>query len=248
MQPVDTQASMHEKEQFLPGIIMATQTEVFSKLEHLCTLGSPEVTKAVRGLQMLIPTDHRVSEMMDVFTHAPLEGAGATEDHATPTTPQAALSNYLSPANTSPTQLLYNLEVKQAAMSISIMWYNVQTVFTNTCRQYLVSLLVPFTVLAIHGSIGCTQVLSSRLIPAAHKTEDTITQIFRRTFLESGGLKSVINVLQKNALPSDLDLVIRQDCYAIALSLARYIALQSVVYLHLHMDVLTSYMYCNILT
>ncbi len=113
------QESMHEKEQFLPGIIMATQTEVFSKLEHLCTLGNPEVTKAVRGLQMLIPTDNRVSEMMDVFTHAPLEGAGATEDHATPTTPQAALSNYFSPANTSPTQLLYNLEVKQAAMPIN---------------------------------------------------------------------------------------------------------------------------------
>ncbi len=227
---------MHEKEQFLPGIIMATQTEVFSKLEHLCTLGSPEVTKAVRGLQMLIPTDHRVSEMMDVFTHAPLEGAGATEDHATPTTPQAALSSYLSPANTSPTQLLYNLEVKQAAMSINIMCklIHVGSVFS--------SLLVPFTVLAIHGSIGCTQVLSSRLIPAAHKTEDTITQIFRRTFLESGGLKSVINVLQKNALPSDLDLVIRQDCYAIALSLARYIILQSVVHVyHVFSDRLTSY-------
>lgn len=59
-------------------------------------------------------------------------------------------------------------------------------------------------------------------MPASHKADSATTQIFRRTFLESGGLKSVINVLQKNALPSDLDLVIRQDCYAIALSLARY--------------------------
>ncbi len=103
---------MREMEQNLPGVIMASQPEVFTKLEHLCTLGCSEVTKAVRGLLMLIPTDHRLSEVMDVFTHAPLEGAGATEDHATPTTPQAVLTNYFSPTNTSPTQLLYNLEVK----------------------------------------------------------------------------------------------------------------------------------------
>lgn len=75
--------------------------------------------------------------------------------------------------------------------------------------------------------------MSSRLIPTTHKTEDAITQIFRRTFLESGGLKSVINVLQKNALPSDLDLVIRQDCYAIALSLARYTLPCSLWYMYI---------------
>ena len=64
--------------------------------------------------------------------------------------------------------------------------------------------------------------LSGRLIPAVHKADEAVTQTFRRTFLECGGLKSVINVLQKNALPSDLDLTVRQDCYAIALSLARW--------------------------
>ncbi len=91
---------------------MASQADVFTKLEHLCTLGSSDVTLAVRGLLMLIPTDHRLSEVMDVFTHTQLEGAGATEDHATPTTPQAVLTDYFGLTNTSPTQLLYNLEVK----------------------------------------------------------------------------------------------------------------------------------------
>ena len=68
------------------------------------------------------------------------------------------------------------------------------------------------------------QVLSSRLIPTGQRereTDESTTQLFRRTFLEYGGLKFVINVLQKNALPSDVDLTVRQDCYAISLSLAR---------------------------
>ena len=74
------------------------------------------------------------------------------------------------------------------------------------------------------------QVLSSRLIPINPATPpDSQTEgdggspayLFRRNFLEHGGLKSVINVLQRNTLPSHLDLTVRQDCYAIALTLAR---------------------------
>ena len=74
------------------------------------------------------------------------------------------------------------------------------------------------------------QVLSSRLIPTHPTTPPDQQQkdsdyspalLFRRSFLEHGGLKSVINVLQRNALPSNVDLTIRQDCYAIALTLAR---------------------------
>ena len=39
--------------------------------------------------------------------------------------------------------------------------------------------------------------------------------VFRCSFLEHGGLKSVINALQRNGLPSSVDLSIRQDCYTI---------------------------------
>ena len=58
-------------------------------------------------------------------------------------------------------------------------------------------------------------------MPTQQDKDDANTQQFRRAFLEAGGLKFVINVLQRRALPSDVDLTIRQDCYAIALSLAR---------------------------
>lgn len=74
--------------------------------------------------------------------------------------------------------------------------------------------------------------LSSRLIPISPGAPPEAQQkeeefgpplLFRRGFLEHGGLKSVINVLQRNALPSHVDLTIRQDCYAIALTLARFV-------------------------
>ena len=67
------------------------------------------------------------------------------------------------------------------------------------------------------------QVLSSQLMPTQREVDEANMQVFRRNFLEVGGLKSVINVLQRNALPSSVDLTIRQDCYAIALSLARWV-------------------------
>jgi len=55
------------------------------------------------------------------------------------------------------------------------------------------------------------QVLSSQLMPTQKEVDDANVQVFRRTFLEAGGLKSVINVLQRTALPSTVDLTIRQD-------------------------------------
>ena len=56
-------------------------------------------------------------------------------------------------------------------------------------------------------------------MPTQKEVDDANVQVFRLTFLEAGGLKSVINVLQRNALPSSMDLTIHQDCCAIALSL-----------------------------
>ena len=66
-----------------------------------------------------------------------------------------------------------------------------------------------------------TQVLNGKLMPAITTTTDSSAQLFRRNFLEAGGLQFVINILQKNALPPSTDLSIRQDCYAVVLSLSR---------------------------
>ena len=86
------------------------------------------------------------------------------------------------------------------------------SLFSFSLLPTLLPLLLPPLSLTLQP-----QVLSSHLLP----TQREVDEVFRRNFLEAGGLKSVINVLQRNALPSDVDLTIRQDCYAIALSLAR---------------------------
>ena len=67
------------------------------------------------------------------------------------------------------------------------------------------------------------EVLSGQILPVHEEDgRETSAQDFRKQFLRAGGLKFVINILQKNALPQDVEVKIRQDCYAIALFLARY--------------------------
>ena len=91
---------------------MAGRRELFDKLEQLCTLNSARVITGVRNLLMLIPTNHTINDVLEVFTHQ--TPGGASEDPNTPLTPQAVLEKYIAPSNTSPTQLLYNLEVYTA--------------------------------------------------------------------------------------------------------------------------------------
>ena len=67
------------------------------------------------------------------------------------------------------------------------------------------------------------EVLSSRILPVREEGQDTVASDFKKHFLKSGGLRFVLDILQKSALPNDVELGIRQDCYAITLSLARYL-------------------------
>ena len=88
---------------------MASRKELFDKLEQLCALSNAQVITGVRNLLMLIPTDRTVSDVLEVFTHQ--TPGGASEDPDVALTPQAVLEMYFTPSSTSPTQLLYNLEV-----------------------------------------------------------------------------------------------------------------------------------------
>ena len=167
------QSMAQEQERSLPGVIISRQKAVFDRLEDLCQMGNSAIITRVRSLLMLIPTDPRPVEAMEIFTHQAPQGA--SEDPQNSASPHTILRDYFDPSKTTPTKLLYSLEI-----------------------------------------------LSSRLVPTGDKEiDESQTQLFRRNFLELGGLKSVINVLQRNALPSEVDLTIRQDCYAIALALSR---------------------------
>ncbi len=191
------------------------------KLEELCALGSPSIIRGVHNLLLLVPTDPSVMHAVEGF--APQEvGGGASEDSAPSSqdgsrpSPQAVLDQFFSTSRTTPTQLLYNLEVRGCE---------------NYFQNHLISLPPLSPPPPSPLSPSPPQVLSSRLIPIPpvplHEPQKESSYAsslqFRRSFLEHGGLKSVINVLQRNALPSHVDLTIRQDCYAIALTLARYV-------------------------
>ena len=76
-------------------------------------------------------------------------------------------------------------------------------------------------------SFPCSQVLSGKLMPT--QEEDGMrseTRQFCEEFLTNGGLSLVVNVLQPEALPNDINYEIRQGCYSICLQLARYILSQ----------------------
>ena len=49
------------------------------------------------------------------------------------------------------------------------------------------------------------------------------TRGFCDEFLNNGGLSLVVNVLQPEALPNDINYEIRQGCYSICLQLARLV-------------------------
>jgi ubiquitin carboxyl-terminal hydrolase 9/24 len=54
----------------------------------------------------------------------------------------------------------------------------------------------------------------------------TETRQFCDEFLNNGGLSLVVNVLQPEALPTDINYEIRQGCYSICLQLARWAVIE----------------------
>ena len=71
------------------------------------------------------------------------------------------------------------------------------------------------------------EVLSSRLMPVHQRDTNEMTQLFRRNFLEAGGLQCVVNVFKRTSLSQDVDIEVRQACYAIAISLARWVLIRN---------------------
>ena len=72
-------------------------------------MGNAQVIMGVRNLLRLIPTDSRVLQALEAF--GPQSGGGASEDSQENVTPKTVLEKYFSTSETTPTQLLYNLEV-----------------------------------------------------------------------------------------------------------------------------------------
>ena len=67
------------------------------------------------------------------------------------------------------------------------------------------------------------EVLSSRIMPNNCNIVSSNANKFAEDFVKSGGLRILLNVLEKDALPLDIDYDIRQSAYFIALQLAGYL-------------------------
>ena len=153
------------------------------------------ITAAVRSLQMLVPTDRRVLEDVSQLTQVGVVWCGCV------------LRFCMLPA-------IYDAckypPMQDSTEDLSVSHGVIQRLFdpaSNSPMQLLYSF----------------EVLSGQILPVHEEDgRETSAQDFRKQFLRAGGLKFVINILQKNALPQDVEVKIRQDCYAIALFLARY--------------------------
>ncbi|XP_064624443.1 ubiquitin carboxyl-terminal hydrolase 24-like isoform X2 [Lineus longissimus] len=197
-----------EQEKMLPGVVMALEGQVFEMLYHLADMDEPKITERVRNLLQLIPTDPYVQDSLDSIGHKGIRQPST--DEATPSpkpsprasprlSPRKSLASPSSPSLSGPRfpsprdGLKALLDAHGQDMSAFKVLYNLE-------------------------------VLSSKLLPIA---QDTVTQecasSFCEDFLNIGGLNLVINILQKDAIPMEVDYQTRQGCYAICLQLARYL-------------------------
>uniref|UniRef100_T1IKX5 ubiquitinyl hydrolase 1 n=1 Tax=Strigamia maritima TaxID=126957 RepID=T1IKX5_STRMM len=187
------QSFIFEQEKMLPGVVMASGGQVFEMLYRLTELEDSKITSCVRNLLRLIPTDQSIQDALDSL--------------GTKEIPRLNPSSEASP-RASPRSSPKKLNVSRDKESS---WEGLKVFFDAHAMS-------PFRVLYN------LEVLSSKLMPTSN---DLGTQhsalMFCEEFLSVGGLRLVINILQKDAMPTEVDYDTRQGCYFIALQLARFL-------------------------
>ncbi|XP_070196439.1 ubiquitin carboxyl-terminal hydrolase 24-like isoform X2 [Littorina saxatilis] len=187
-----------EQEKMLPGVVMAKGGEVFHMLYQLSELEEPKITKRVQKLLMLIPTDPAVLEALDTLAYKSLKPTSSSEDVSGGKSGSPHKSSNPSAPSATPRPTARD---------------TMKQLFDSNAPD-----MSPFRILYN------LEVLSSKLMPTQ---DDAVsggeTRTFCEEFLNNGGLSLVVNVLQPESLPSDINYEIRQGCYSICLQLARYL-------------------------
>ncbi len=60
-------------------------------------------------------------------------------------------------------------------------------------------------------------------MPSVTNGNDATSQIFKKNFMEAGGLKYVIDIFQNSTFPLNTNILIIQNCYVMALSLTKFL-------------------------
>ncbi|XP_029106559.1 ubiquitin carboxyl-terminal hydrolase 24 isoform X1 [Scleropages formosus] len=187
-----------EQEKSLPGVVMALVCNVFEMLYQLANLEEPRITLRVRKLLLLIPTDPEVQDALDNFV--PKESSVWSHQKTLFTLGSG------SQASKSPS-LSSKQQHQQSAASI------LESLFRSSAPG-----MSTFRVLYN------LEVLSSKLMPTSDdEMAKTSVKSFCENFLKAGGLSLVVNVMQKDSIPSEVDYETRQGVYSICLQLARFL-------------------------
>uniref|UniRef100_A0AAX7UBD7 ubiquitinyl hydrolase 1 n=1 Tax=Astatotilapia calliptera TaxID=8154 RepID=A0AAX7UBD7_ASTCA len=186
-----------EQEKSLPGVVMALVCNVFEMLYQLANLDESRITLRVRKLLLLIPTDPEVQDALDNFV--PKESSVWSHQKTLFTLGQGAGSR--SPSMSSKQQH------QPSAASI------LESLFRSSAPG-----MSTFRVLYN------LEVLSSKLMPTSDdEMAKTSSKSFCENFLKAGGLSLVVNVMQRDSIPSEVDYETRQGVYSICLQLARFL-------------------------
>ncbi|XP_074523460.1 ubiquitin carboxyl-terminal hydrolase 24 isoform X2 [Halichoeres trimaculatus] len=184
-----------EQEKSLPGVVMALVCNVFEMLYQLANLDESRITLRVRKLLLLIPTDPEVQDALDNFV--PKESSVWSHQKTLFTLGQSSRSPSLSSKQ----------QHQPSAASI------LESLFRSSAPG-----MSTFRVLYN------LEVLSSKLMPTSDdEMAKTSSRSFCENFLKAGGLSLVVNVMQRDSIPSEVDYETRQGVYSICLQLARFL-------------------------
>ncbi|MBN3302267.1 UBP24 hydrolase, partial [Amia calva] len=199
-----TAVLLSPQEKSLPGVVMALVCNVFEMLYQLANLDEPRITLRVRKLLLLIPTDPEVQDALDNFV--PKESSVWSHQKILFTVGSGSQASK-SPSLSSKQQH----QQQQSAASI------LESLFRSSAPG-----MSTFRVLYN------LEVLSSKLMPTSDdEMAKTSVKSFCENFLKAGGLSLVVNVMQRDSIPSEVDYETRQGVYSICLQLARWVSLLS---------------------
>ncbi|XP_059110591.1 ubiquitin carboxyl-terminal hydrolase 24 [Peromyscus eremicus] len=186
-----------EQEKSLPGVVMALVCNVFDMLYQLANLEEPRITLRVRKLLLLIPTDPAIQEALDQ-----LDSLGRKKTLLS----EASCQSSKSPSLSSKQQQQQQQQQPSAS-----------SILESLFRSFAPGMST-FRVLYN------LEVLSSKLMPTADDDmARSCAKSFCENFLKAGGLSLVVNVMQRDSIPSEVDYETRQGVYSICLQLARFL-------------------------
>ncbi|OCT84877.1 ubiquitin carboxyl-terminal hydrolase 24 [Xenopus laevis] len=182
-----------DQEKSLPGVVMALVCNVFDMLYQLANIEEPRITVRVRKLLLLIPTDPAVQEALDQLDSLGRKNTLLSETQTSQSSKSPSLSSKQHHQPSASSILESLFRSSAPGMSTFRVLYNLE-------------------------------VLSSKLMPTADdEMARNCAKSFCENFLKAGGLSLVVNVMQRDSIPSEVDYETRQGVYSICLQLARFL-------------------------